>query len=235
VAAGRWARSYWVCWRNWQKKTAGGGGGRGRWPLARGTGGPRPRPGPPRPRPPHQLFERRGEQGGPINIQAKHALGQVRAASSKARNAPLRIYALPEVFSCQPITCRSSSDGDGNGDGDLAPKMLVHDTKPAKLNTKSDRLVPSLRTKMPPRRILEPSRAQLHRPPNMVCTSCYVLGCQISTYRLENQLPSPLHNRYFCPDLRRRHHSAYGWEAGFYSRRRLMFRTRGPQRKSRSL
>jgi hypothetical protein len=150
LAAGRWARSYWVCWRNWQKKTAGGGGGRGRWPLARGT---------------HQLFERRREQGGPINIQAKHALGQVRAASSKARNAPLRIYALPEVFSCQPITCRSSSDGDGNGDGDLAPKMLVHDTKPAKLKTKTGRLVLSLRTKMPPRRILEPSRAAAPPPP----------------------------------------------------------------------
>ena len=69
------------------------------------------------------------------------------------------------VFSCQPITCRSSSDGDGNGDGDLAPKMLVHDTKPAKLKTKSGRLVLSLRTKMPPRRILEPSRAAAPPPP----------------------------------------------------------------------
>jgi len=200
LAAGRWARSYWVRWRNWQKISAGGGGGaRGRWPLYHWPGG-------------------RTNCSSDAESKGAQLISRLSTLWGKFVPLPVRRAMLHyeftrylSVFSSQPITCRSSSDGDGNGDGDLAPKMLVHDTKPAKLNTKSGRLVLSLRTKMPPRRILEPSRAVAPPP----CSSCYVLGCQNSTYRLENQLPSPLHNRCFCPDLHRRHHSAYGMVGRF--------------------
>ena len=150
LAAGRWARSYWVCWRNWQKKTAGGEGegGGGHWPG--------------------------GRTNCSFDAESKGAqlISRLSTLWDKFVPLPVRRAMLHyeftrclSVFSCQPITCRSSSDGDGNGDGDLAPKMLVHDTKPAKLKTKSGRLVLSLRTKMPPRRILEPSRAAAPPPP----------------------------------------------------------------------